>query len=185
VKPLRGRAAGFTLAEVAVTIVIIGIGLLLVLQGLNTAKLTAAHTRNMKLARELGMQTLGQISAGLVQEDIETGFSASYAEEGYPDFSFEVALGDDTFPDAETERGDGRYFDNWEARRQQEEEREEDEEEEEAEQPYERVKVRVTYPAIRELPHQLVLEQWVPWKQVYGEEEEEQAAEGSQEPVDG
>ena len=44
-----GRSSsGFTLAEVAVTIVIVGIGMLLVLEGLNVSKMTAAQTRNMK-----------------------------------------------------------------------------------------------------------------------------------------
>ena len=44
--PRASARAGFTLAEVMVTLVIVGIGLTLVLQGLNTAKLTAAQTRN-------------------------------------------------------------------------------------------------------------------------------------------
>ena len=57
--------SGFTLAEIAVTIVIVGIGLVLVLQGLNHSKMTAAHTRNMKLARELGHLTMGQVEAGI------------------------------------------------------------------------------------------------------------------------
>ena len=39
--PRRGPRGGFTLAEVAVTIVIVGIGMLMVLQSLNSAKLTA------------------------------------------------------------------------------------------------------------------------------------------------
>jgi prepilin-type N-terminal cleavage/methylation domain-containing protein len=169
---------GFTLAEVAVTIVIIGIGLLLVLQSLNTAKLTAAHTRNMKVARELGMLTLGQIASGQFQEDIESGFLDSYAEEGYPDFTFEVALGDDVFREDTNKNKDG-AFDNWDPSLKQDTTDTTDDEEQQ-EQPYEKVRVRVTYPAIKDLPHQLVLEQWVPWKQVYGEDEtkkeEQQAA---------
>ena len=42
---LRSGRGGFTLAEVAVTIVIVAIGMLLVLQGLNTAKMSAAQTK--------------------------------------------------------------------------------------------------------------------------------------------
>jgi prepilin-type N-terminal cleavage/methylation domain-containing protein len=161
----RGARAGFTLAEIAVTIVIVGIGLLLVLQGLNTAKLTAAHTRNMKLARELGMLTLGQVASGMLQEDIESGYFDTYAEEGYPDFTFEIMLGDDVFREPE----DDGSFNSWDPELDEEDE---DEDEEEVEEPYEEVRVRVTYPAIKDLPNQLTLEQWIPWKQVHGEDED-------------
>jgi prepilin-type N-terminal cleavage/methylation domain-containing protein len=160
-------ARGFTLAEIAITIVIVGIGLMLVLQGLNTAKLTAAHTRNMKVARELGLLTLGRIAAGEYQEDVESGMADTYADEGFPDFMYEVVLGDDAFVERES---DGR-FDNWDPDLY--DNADEDEDEEDAEQPYEKVKVRVTYPAIRDMPNQLSLEQWVPWRQVYGEDEDE------------
>lgn len=163
------RRGGFTLAEIAVTIVIVGIGLLLVLQGLNTAKLTAAHTRNMKLARELGMLTLGQIAAGVLQEDIESGYFDTYAEEGYPDFTFEIMLGDDTF----REPNDDGTFNSWDPELYEDEEDVEDEEE--VEEPYEEVRVRVTYPAIKDMPNQLTLEQWIPWKQVHGEAEDDEA----------
>ena len=54
----RARA-GFTLAEVAVTLVIVAIGPTLVLQGLNTSKMSAAQTHNRKVARELALLTLG------------------------------------------------------------------------------------------------------------------------------
>jgi prepilin-type N-terminal cleavage/methylation domain-containing protein len=184
---MRARSAargGFTLAEVAVTIVIVGIGLVLALQGLNTAKLTAAHTRNLKLARELGLLTLGQIAGGMFQEDIDEGLVGTYADEGYPDFSFEVALGDEGFAPEET---DPRRFDNWQAIREQKEE-DADEDEEEQEQPFERVKIKIVFPAMRELPGELVLEQWIPWTQVYGEDEDaapaDQAAEGGGNAID-
>ena len=42
-RPRANRNSGFTLAEVAVTLVIVGVGLLFVLQGLSTSKFTAAH----------------------------------------------------------------------------------------------------------------------------------------------
>lgn len=168
---------GFTLAEVAVTIVIVGIGMLLVLQGLNNAKMTAAHTRNMKLSRELALLTLGQVEAGLYQEDIENGLVGSYAEEGYPDFSFEVVVGDDAF----YEPTDGRRFDSWAAR---DDEEDDDEEEEESEEPFEKVKIRITSPKITERVNELVFERWMPWKQVYGEEEEDEATASSAPPAE-
>jgi prepilin-type N-terminal cleavage/methylation domain-containing protein len=181
----RRRSPGFTLAEVAVTIVIVGIGMLLVLQGLNTAKMTAAHTRNYKLARELSLLTLGQVASGLYQEDIENGLQGSYAEEGYPQFTFEVIVGDQTFL---TTNEDG-SFDTWkheeELQAREDAESEEDEKDpRDREEPFEKVKIRVTFtPKIRvgdqELGNELVLEEWIPWKQVYGEKEEEEKTEGA------
>jgi len=178
------RTGGFTLAEVAVTIVIVGIGMLLVLQGLNTAKMTAAQTRNSKLSRDLALMTLGQVASGQFQEDIENGLTGTYAEEGYPQFSYEVIVGDQTF---DTDTGREGTFDTWQHQREVAEERQsarereadkKEEDPQEREEPYEKVKIRVTFlPKIRvgeiELKNELVLEEWMPWKQVYGEKEEE------------
>ena len=167
--PRRSRRRGFTLAEVAMTIVIMGIGLVLVLQGLNTAKLTAAHTRNYKLARELALLTIGQVESGLFQDEIdEIGLSGSYADEGHPDFSYEIVVGDETF---EQPTGD-EAFDSWAPRDEDETDEEEDEE---TEEPFEKVKVKITFPKAQEFSNELVLERWIPWKQVYGESEEEDA----------
>jgi prepilin-type N-terminal cleavage/methylation domain-containing protein len=180
------RRAGFTLAEVAVTILIVGMGMLWILQGLNAAKMTAAQTRNMKLSRDLALMTLGQVASGQFQEDVENGLSGTYAEEGYPQFRYEVLVGDESFSEGAPEDG---TFDTWRHQQELKEEREarqarESEEEEEKEdpqerdEPFEKVKIRVTFePKIRvgetEQPNELVLEEWMPWKQVYGEKEEE------------
>ncbi len=165
--------AGFTLAEVAVTIVIVGMSMILVLQGLNTAKMTAAHTRNFKLSRELALLTLGQIASGEFREDIENGLVGSYAEEGYPDFMYEVLVGDATFRTNDDDTGE---FDSWAPR---EEDLDENEDEEEAEQPFEKVRIRITSPVIGEQKNELILERWIPWKQVYGETEETENAAAS------
>ena len=151
--------SGFTLAEIAVTIVIVGIGLVLVLQGLNHSKMTAAHTRNMKLARELGLLTMGQVEAGIYRDDIADGLRGDYSQEGWPDFSYEVAVGDQTF-DAQPDEADA-------------------EEDEEAVEPYEKVRIRVTFPKLGEAKNDLVLERWVAWEQVHG------ASEGEATDVDG
>lgn len=169
----RGSAgyagAGFTLAEVVVTIAIVAIALTLAFQSLNVSKLMAAHTRNSKLARELALYTLGQIEAGLFWEDIETGRSGIY--EDYPNFSYELALGDETFLEIDPDEGP---FDTWAYREEQRrlaDDYDADAEEEQI-QPYEEVRVKVTYPAIRDLPNEFILERWIPWVQVYGEEDE-------------
>lgn len=164
---MRARA-GFTLAEVAVTIVIVGIALVLVLQGLETSKITAALTRNQKLARDLGLYTLGQIESGILRDDLETGMVGSYSEEGYPEFNWEIAVGDDALQDRSTDKP----YDSW-APTQKEVDKKSKEDEEAAEEPYEKVRVRVTFPQIREFTNELTLERWMPWKQVYGEAEGE------------
>lgn len=165
------RAGGFTLAEVAVALVIVGYSLVFLLQALNAAKLIAAQTRNYKLARELGVLTIGQVESGLFREDIENGLRGTYADLGYPDFVYEVVVGDETFRNNEQEGG----FDNWKDRaaRQADKRREAGgKEDEEEEKPFEKVKVRVTFPKVQELSNELILERWIPWVQVYGEKED-------------
>ena len=193
-RPFRSRAAtrGFTLAEIAVTIVIVGIGLTLVLQGLNTSKKTAAQTRNMKLARELGLYTLGQVECGLYSDDIEEGLRGDYSQEGWPDFSYEVAVGDQTFTEEAPEDPDdpNKPWDNGARARADQQDSSsssasastKDSEEEEEVEPYEKVRVRVRFPKISDAKNELVLERWVPWEQVYGEAEDQapQALGGTQ-----
>lgn len=172
------RRHGFTLAEVAVAIVIVGMGLLWILEGLNLAKLTAAHTRNYKLARDLALVTLGQVESGQFQDDIDRGLVGNYAEEGFPEFNYEVIVGDETFSER---KADG-SFDSWELRGKAKEDAEErkKEGEEAPEEPFEKVKIKITFPKIREFPSELVLERWIPWKQVYGEEEDAAAQNAAQ-----
>lgn len=171
-RPGRG---GFTLLEVAVTIVIVGIALTLVLQVLNSAQVSALQTRNEKLARELGLLTLGRIAAGLYREELRERFYGSYADELQPDFNFEVALGDETFREQVSNRpGSTPYYDAWNDEERLREKREKDEEEGKTEQPYERVKIKVSFPKVEDYVDHLILERWIPWKQVYGESEEDQ-----------
>ncbi len=118
---MKRRTSGFTLAEVAVTIVIVGIAVVMMLQSLNRAKLESAHTRNTKLARELALITLGQIESGLFRDDLERGLSGTYADEGYPMFAYEVVAGDDSFVSSDSGT-DGDRFDTFEDRRRREEE---------------------------------------------------------------
>ena len=177
ITPRSTRRDGFTLAEVAVTIVIVGLSLTLCMQSLLNAKTTAVHTRNLKLARELGIQTLGQIESGLFREEIQSGYYGSYAEEGHEEFSFEIRLGDDSFLEYEDYDDQGPFYDTFAARREREYEADrlsDDEDEEEIEEPFEKVRVRVTFPPAGEYTAYLDLERWMPWDQVYGSEEEDE-----------
>jgi len=162
----RRNGSGFTLAEVAVTIAVVGLALVWMLQALNAAKLTAAQTRNLKLSRELALQTLGQVEAGLFEEElVDERIEGTYAEEGYPDFFYELVIGDENFmppPDSEA-------FDNWLEERRQ---KEYDDEDDEAEQPYEKVQIKVVSPPIGELKNELVIERWLPWTQLHPSDDE-------------
>lgn len=174
----RRSSAGFTLAEAAVTIAIVAIVLTMTLQALEGAKVTAAGTMYRKTARELGMEMLGEIEAGRWQDELDSGASGTFAEKEAPDYLWELALGDDTFPDVPDQDLDDPYrpFDNWRARDEWREQNEEDDEQTEDEdtQPFEKVKLRIRYPRIRELESELILERWIRWEQVYGAEEEEE-----------
>lgn len=169
---MRHARSGFTLVEVAVTLVIIGVALVLVLQGLNTAKITAAYTHDRKVARDLALLTLGQIEGGLLWEEVDDRFFGTYAEEGYDDFSWEVVVGDEALSPLNREGDPTLAYDTWRDRAEREAEADEDDEEIEAEEPFEKVRIRVTFPQFGDFPNQFELERWIPWDQVYGPEDE-------------
>lgn len=169
------RNGGFTLAEVAVTILIMAAALTLLVEGLNGAKFEAAHTRNLKLARELAVMTLGEIAGGEWSEEIEDGLEMrTYADFGYPEFGYEVLVGDEQFPELEDVESTFPH-DAIEFRREQEREELEEsgEDEEEITEPYEQVRIRVTFPTAKQFKGELTLEQWIEWELVYGEPEQE------------
>lgn len=176
-QPRQSAKSAFTLAEVAVTIVIVGIGLTLILQGMNAAKMTAVNTHNTKLARDLALETLGQIESGLFQEDLENSedtLRGSYAEQGYDNFFWEVVLGDETFPDL-ANRAQSSLHDSWKPTEYEQdlEDDEDDEDDEDAAEPYEKVKIRITFPPLRDFKNTLIFEKWMAWEQVYGVDDEE------------
>lgn len=177
------KKSGFTLAEVMLTIAIVGIGLTLVVQGLTTAKVKALQTYNIKAARDLGMLTMGRIRAGLYQEELDTRLSGNYAEEGFQYFYFDVLLADEQFEDTAGTGTEGPFHDSWAAREEREEEArrdsDSDEDEDEIEEDYEKVRIKVSFPPVPEYQNYVILEEWIPWKQVYGTDEDEEAAEES------
>jgi prepilin-type N-terminal cleavage/methylation domain-containing protein len=171
--------SGFTLAEIMVTILIVGIGLLMIVQGLSTAKVKALQTYNIKAARDLGMLTMGRIRAGLYQEELDSRLSGNYAEEGFEYFAFDVLLGDEQFDNDYGSGTESPFHDSWAAREEREEEArrdsdsDEDEDEDEIEEDYEKVRIKVSFPPVPEYKNYVILEEWIPWKQVYGDDEEE------------
>lgn len=192
-RPKGAARGGFTLAEVAVTLVIVGIALVFVLQGLSQAKLTAYFTANRKIARQLGMETLSQVEAGMFWEDVQEGgdrILGSYAEEGYEAFEYELLFGDEddfTMRPQGLDRGEEGDFSSWSRNRDTDRDgipdneevdstRSDDEEDEEVEEPYEIVRIQVLFPKVG-LPDSenlIVLERWIPWVLVYGEDEDDE-----------
>ena len=179
----RTNAAGFTLAEAAVTIAIVSIALLMVLQGLERAKYNALLTKQQKTAYELGVGLLGEVQAGLYREELDDEMSGDFADQDEPDFSWELLLGDEVFSDSNRDDSDA-PFDNYAEQRRRDEEREReerdfgDDEEEEPEEPFEKIKIRVTFPPVGEAPNEIILERWVDWVEIYGEPEEEEPLPG-------
>ncbi len=178
--------SGFTLAEVAVTLLIVSFALVLILQGLSTAKFSAAQTHNRKVARELALLTLGQVESGLFWEELDgqgDRLFGTYAEEGYEFWHWELGVGEDNRPEGQSDPTETGYWDNWEHERELERERlaDEDIDEEEVTEPYEEVFITVFFPKLGEYPNQVTIERWLPWDQVYGEDEDA-VAEGETDP---
>jgi len=173
----RGGRGGFTLAEVAVTLMIVGIGLVLVLQGLTASKTSAAHTHNRKVARQLALLTLSQLESGLFWEDIDDRMYGNYGEEGYEEWSWELVLGEESFSEGYDDE-QGVLFDNYRYRDELEREDEDFDEDEQAEEPFEKARIRVVFPKMGDFPNEVTLERWIPWGQVYGSSGELEGAEG-------
>lgn len=176
---IRNRQSGFTLAEVAVTLLIVAMGTTLVLQGIITAKMSAAHTHQRKVARGLALYTLGQLESGLFWEELDGDgdvLSGTYADEGHEDFSWELVLGDEEFTQYADDDRQSAYHDSWQSERERRDRLRDDEDEDDDEkvaEPFEKVRIKVVFPKLGERPNELVLEDWIPWQQVYGSQETE------------
>ena len=175
-----GAGSGFTLAEVAVTLVIVAMTLLLVMEGLNNSRLTAEQAKNRKIALELALLTISQVQSGLFWEEFDgvaTSLNGTYAEEGYPAFYWDLVVGDEEL--SEDYDDENAYFDNYQHRRDIEEENTEYEEPEPFSDtgstggPFERVTVRVSYPKLTDRPSTLTIERWIPLDQVFGTDGQE------------
>lgn len=185
-RTLKTSRSGFTLAEAAITIAIVGLCLTYSVQALRSATITAANTQQRKIARELAIRTLGDIASGQWWDEIELERQGSYADLDYPNYSWELAVGDDEFPTPEDwEEGDDYMpFDSLQHKQELQDDRDRDagiEEDDEAVEPYERLRIKVGYPSLPgvEADNYVILERWIPWIQVYGPDEEEAVPDGA------
>ncbi|MBV20673.1 MAG: hypothetical protein CMJ61_00725, partial [Planctomycetaceae bacterium] len=146
--PRTSNNTGFTLVEAALAIALVGMALTATLQILQASKLSAAHTRDQKTARVLALKTLGEIESGLRWDELDEGalLSGSYAEDDYPAFYWELAVGDQQFSIQEDVDDPYGPIDNWALRRERDEYLEANEDEdlggEESVEPYEKIRIR-------------------------------------------
>jgi len=123
------------------------------------------------------MQSLNASATRLDLLIVNGNVVGNYGEQGYEEWLWEVVFGDETFSD-ELEENGSIMFDTFRDReRRQEEARDkadrndkDKEEEEETTEPYEKVRIRVSFPKLGEFPNTLTLERWMPWEDVYGPE---------------
>lgn len=171
-RPDPSKQGGFTLAEAAITIALVALTLSTMLQILQGSKFTTAYTRDLRRARDLGLTTLAEIESGLWIDLIDSYRTGNYADKDLPNFSFDLAVGDEGYLGEGLEQEDGTEpFDNWAYQREQD--LEDDDDEEEAVEAFEKIKIRVTFPKYGDQRNEIELERWIPWEQVYGEIEEE------------
>ena len=165
-----------------------GLTITYTLQALSSAQTTAAHTHEVKLAREMALRTLGEISTGRYQAEMNDVIQGSYPEDVAPYMRYQIAFGEATLPRHGDPRDEGyerETVDNWENRRRWEDEQSDDEEDT-TEEDYEIVKIRVIFPKHSdELDDFIELEAWIPWDQVYGAEDENEDEMGDDRSGDG
>jgi len=170
----RTSRSAFTLAEVMVALMIVALFALHALGILRRSKLVSVHTKNEKLAAELAQFTLGEVAAGLYQEELDDQrHEGGYEEidESLDEFWFEITCGDETPTDRDDYDEFGR-FDSW---AEDEDDEDEEEDDEEVTEPFETVTVTVYFTQlIEEFDAQLRMEQNIPWEQVYGPQEDEE-----------
>jgi type II secretory pathway pseudopilin PulG len=167
------RSSGFTLAEAAITIALVGLTITYTLRALTAAQTTAAHTHEVKLAREMALRTLGEVATGQFLVDGNEILTGTYDEEIAPFMAYEIAFGDAVLPTRSQDQDEWeKPFDNWRAKEQYREENDVEEEFDGAHDPYEKVIIRVSFPKHSDLPDFIELESWIPWEQVYGEDDE-------------
>jgi type II secretory pathway pseudopilin PulG len=165
--------SGFTLAEAAITIALVGLTITYTLRALTAAQTTAAHTHEVKLAREMALRTLGEVATGQFLVDGNEVLTGTYDEEVAPYMAYSVAFGDAVLPTRSQDKNSyDKPFDNWRARDDYRQETDSQEELDGDHEPFEKIVIRVSFPKHSDLPDFIELESWIPWEQVYGPDDE-------------
>ncbi|MAW59671.1 MAG: hypothetical protein CMJ94_02410 [Planctomycetes bacterium] len=91
--PTRGPRAGFTLMEVMVSVMLVAVAMTTLMQLRQDSIGRASKGRDISVAARLASQLLHRIEAARML-DLFDGMNGDFSEEGFPDFSYVVALGD-------------------------------------------------------------------------------------------
>lgn len=134
------RRAGFSLIEVLAAVLLLAVALTTMLQLRNEALASAVDSRNLSIASRLGLQLMHRIEAARVP-DLFDGYQGDFADEGFPEFTWVLGLGDGSaFAGATPEDENERI---WRQRAERQAEDEDDEQKPELT----RVYLTVRYPA--------------------------------------
>ncbi len=93
---------GFTLVEVMAAVAILGIGLVSLMLAVNRAKDSAFVTRNLKAVQHLSLNLMGEIESGKF-ETLHDGMLGNFSEQGFPEFEYEIGLGEDSSVSSDSE----------------------------------------------------------------------------------
>lgn len=96
------NARGFTLVEVMAAVAILGIGLVSLMLAVNRAKDSAFVTRNLKAVQHLSLNLMGEIESGKF-ETLHDGMLGNFSEQGFPEFEYEIGLGEDSSVGSDSE----------------------------------------------------------------------------------
>ncbi|MCH2112458.1 MAG: prepilin-type N-terminal cleavage/methylation domain-containing protein [Planctomycetes bacterium] len=84
---------GFTLIEVMAAVMLLAIAMSLMLQLRNQALSRAIDSRSESIASRMGLMLLHRIEAARMDE-LYDGSTGDFSEEGFPDFSWVIGIGD-------------------------------------------------------------------------------------------
>ncbi|MBL7008119.1 MAG: prepilin-type N-terminal cleavage/methylation domain-containing protein [Planctomycetes bacterium] len=102
---MRPRA-GFSLIEVLAAVLLLAVALTTMLQLRNQALGSAINSRSRSIASRLALQLMHRVEAARVP-DLFDGFQGDFADEGFPEFTYTVGLGDGSAYSGGTPEDDG------------------------------------------------------------------------------
>ncbi|TAH38531.1 MAG: prepilin-type N-terminal cleavage/methylation domain-containing protein [Planctomycetota bacterium] len=156
------RRSGFSLVEVMAAVMLLAIALVVMLGQRDQAISSAAGARDLSIASRLALQLLHRIECARVSELFD-GYQGDFSEEGFPDFTYVVGVGDaSNFAAGLGESSAEQAWRDELQRRAEEREDQEDEDGEESKPELTRVFVTVVYPGRGGDPGEYHLESLVP-----------------------
>jgi len=154
------RRAGFSLIEVLAAVLLLAVALVSMLSLRNAALNSAIDSRSRSIASRLALELMHRVEVARVP-DLFDGYQGDFADQGFPEFSYTVGLGDGSAYSAGTPEDGGEAA--WRAAARREYEDSEDQQKPELT----RVYLTVTYPAADTTLSDYVLEALLPTWAVY------------------